>query len=440
MLRKGRRSLIFVITLASRSTLHLNLQRLQVIRAIVAGLQLAALAYARFELALNLNYTLILLILMLLALLNGGLLWRLRRAVSPSQQEFLLHLLLDVLGLCVLLYFTGGATNPFISYLLVPVTIAAATLPWLQATGVAASALCSYSLLLFYYQPLPAFMPTAAGEHAEHMSGSNPVPNLHSVGMWLNFAVSAALIIYFVVKMAAELRVREAKLRQYREETLRNEQIVAVATQAAGTAHALGTPLATMAVLLKEMVVEHTDQPLLLHDLTTLQNQVNNCRVTLQSLARKADFKHREPQQLPLAAFLKSMVQQWQLLRPEVPCHFAVPAGDSPTLAVDTTLEQALINILNNSADASPTGISIMASWDAHQWQLQVRDQGAGIAREVQELLGTSIISNKADGMGVGLVLSQATLNRLGGSVSLYPQQPHGTLTVIEVPLVQNHA
>ncbi len=440
MLRKGHRSDFPVLPFPSHSTLHLNLYRLQVIRAIVAGLQLAALAYARFGLGLNLNYPLILLIVGLLALVNGALLLRLKRAISPNQQEFLLHLLLDVAGLCVLLYFTGGATNPFVSYLLVPVTIAAATLPWLQATAVAVSALGSYSLLLFYYQPLPAFMPSDLGEHADHLMGGNPVPNLHSVGMWFNFAVSATLIIYFVVKLAAELREREAKLRQYREETLRNEQILAVATQAAGTAHAMGTPLATMAVLLKDMVLEHSDQPLLQRDLATLQNQVNTCRVTLQSLARKADFKHQPLQLQPLTAFLKTMVQQWQLLRPEVPCQFTLPDTHSPQIAADTTLEQALINILNNSADASPAGISITANWQAQHWQLQVRDKGPGVAREVQELLGTTIISNKPDGMGVGLVLSQATLNRLGGSVSLYPQQPHGTLTVIEVPLVHSHA
>ena len=435
----GRHRPFSVINLPSRSPLHVNLYRLQVIRAIVVCLQLAALGYARFVLALDLDYGLVISILILLALLNGGLLARLKRAVSPSQLEFLLHLLLDVLGLCVLLYFAGGATNPFISYLLVPVTIAAATLPWVQATVIALIALGSYSLLLFYYQPLTALMPEDGGEHAGHMMGTGALPNLHSVGMWFNFAVSAALIIYFVVKLAAELRVREAKLRQYREETLRNEQILAVAIQAAGTAHAMGTPLATMAVLLNELAQEYKTRPSLLRDISTLQNQVSNCRSTLQTLARKADFKHQQPQRQPLAVFLQDMMSQWQLLRPEVPCQFALPGGESPLLTVDPTLEQALINILNNSADASPSGISVSAKWEKPYWQMRVRDKGPGVAREVQELLGTTIISNKPEGMGVGLVLSQATLNRLGGSVSLYPQQPLGTLTVIELPLEQTH-
>ncbi|MES2605113.1 MAG: HAMP domain-containing sensor histidine kinase [Pseudomonadota bacterium] len=418
------------------SPLHLNLHRLLVIRAIVFVLQLGALLYARYVLALALDYVLIIGILVLLAIANGGLLLRLQRARSPDKNEFFAHLLIDVLGLGLLLYFAGGATNPFISYLLVPVTIAAAALPGLHAVALGAIALACYSLLLFFYQPLPELMPVA-DEHAGHagMASTTAAPNLHSVGMWFNFAVSAALVIYFVVKLAAELRQREAKLQQYREETLRNEQILAVATQAAGTAHALGTPLGTMAVLLGEMAQENTSNVALAQDICMLQSQLAHCRRTLQQLVQKADFKQLQIRRLPLTDFIAELLQQWQLLRPEVTCKVQVATGISPTLQLDPTLEQALINLLNNAADASPDSIAISVDWQPQHWRMQIRDHGPGVARELQEQLGTTIQSSKPDGMGVGLVLSQATLNRLGGSVSLYPQQPHGTLTVIELPL-----
>lgn len=424
-----------VTRLPAHSPLHQNLYRLLVIRSIVFVLQLGALLYARYWLALELDYSLIIGMLALLALLNGGLLLRLQRASAPDQREFFLHLLLDVFGLSLLLYFTGGANNPFVSYLLVPVTIAAAALPALLATLLGGIALGSYSLLLFLYQPLPALMP--GDEHAAHsgMADASALPNLHSVGMWFNFAVSAALVIYFVVKLAAELRRREERLRQYREETLRNEQILAVATQAAGTAHALGTPLGTMAVLLGELEEEHLNNPALVMDIHTLQSQLNHCRSTLQGLVQKADFKHQQVRRLPVATFVGDLLQQWQLVRPEVSCMLKLKSDSSPTLRVDPTLEQALINLLNNAGDASPDGIGIVVDWDDEHWTMQVRDQGPGIARELAEQLGTTIQSSKPDGLGVGLVLSQATLNRLGGSVSLYPQQPRGTLTVIELPL-----
>ena len=428
-----------VTRLPTQSPLHQNLYRLLVIRSIVFVLQIGALVYARYWLALELDYSLIVGILVLLAGLNGVLLLRLRRASSPDQREFFIHLLLDVIGLCLLLYFTGGANNPFVSYLLVPVTIAAAALPALLATLLGAVALGSYSLLLFFYQPLPALMPV--DEHAAHLgtAATAALPNLHSVGMWFNFAISAALVIYFVVKLSTELRRREDRLRLYREETLRNEQILAVATQAAGTAHALGTPLGTMAVLLGELQQEHKDNTALAADIHTLQGQLNHCRNTLQTLVQKADFKQQQVRRVPVAEFVGDLLQQWQLLRPEVACSVQIAAGASPWLRAEPTLEQALINLLNNAGDASPAGISIQVEWNQAQWTMRVRDDGPGIARELLEQLGTTIQSSKPGGMGVGLVLSQATLNRLGGSVSLYPQQPRGTLTVIELPLDQSN-
>src|SRR5690606_25666243 len=129
------------------------------------------------------------------------------------------------------------------------VTIAAATLPALYTWAVAALALAGYTLLLFFYQPLPALMPLegTADVHAMHAGEASvfTLANLHVVGMWFNFLVSAILITWFVVKMAGEIRAQQERLSRYREDTLRNEQILAVATQAAGTAHEMGTPLGT---------------------------------------------------------------------------------------------------------------------------------------------------------------------------------------------------
>jgi two-component system sensor histidine kinase RegB len=420
------------------TALHLNLQRLLVIRVIVFVLQVAALGYARFVLALELEYLAIIGIFTSLAMLNGALYLRLRRRRAPGEREFFAHLLLDVLGLSLLLYLSGGAGNPFVSYFLVPVTIAAATLGRLHTSVLAALALACYTLLLFHHQPLDVLLPEALDAHADHEHGldeAGSALNLHIVGMWLNFLVSAALITWFVVKMAEEIRRQEERLSRYREETLRNEQILAIATQSAGTAHELGTPLSTMAVLLKDMQIENQDKPALLDDIHVLQQQIDACRSSLQQLSRKADFRNYQPEVMPLQNFLHELLEQWQLLRPEIFCSFALQDGMPPRISVDLTLRQALINLLNNAADASPAGIELKATWKQNEWCLQVRDFGAGIMREIQEQLGTSIVSTKQDGMGVGLVLSQATITRLGGYVNLYPLEGKGTLTEIVLPL-----
>lgn len=420
------------------TALHLNLQRLFTIRLIVFVCQVAALLYAYRGLALGLNYTALVSIFVLLALLNGALYLRLRHG-TPGETEFFIHLLLDVLGLSLLLYFSGGASNPFVSYFLVPVTIAAATLGWRYTAVLAVLALTCYTLLLFHYQPLALLPPEMQDPHATHLGSSIGAEssnwNLHVIGMWFNFLVSAALIAWFVVKMAEEIRRQEERLSRYREDTLRNEQILAIATQAAGTAHELGTPLGTMAVLLKDLQLEHSADSALGKDIQVLQQQVENCRQSLQALARKADFRNYQPEHVKLQDFLRDLLNQWQLLRPEIFCELTLQESKAPLISVDLTLRQALINLLNNAADASPGGIALRASWTDTEWQLQVRDFGAGIMREIREQLGTRITSTKENGMGVGLVLSQATISRLGGRVQLYAMESQGTLTEIVLPL-----
>lgn len=423
----------------SPTALHRNLQRLMSIRLIVFICQTLALIYAWVVLELKLQYAAMATILVLLALCNGALYLRLRNRTMPSEGEFFLHLLLDVLGLSLLLYLSGGANNPFVSYFLVSVTIAAATLAWTWTALLASIALACYSLLLFFYAPLESLLPHSHSPGSTDHMQSAVTLDLHIVGMWLNFLVSASLITWFVAQMAAEIRRQQEGLSRYREDTLRNEQVLAVATQAAGAAHELGTPLGTMTLILKDLQLDHSDDPALSQELHTLQQQVETCRRTLQQLSRQADFRNLQREKLPLDRFLSHLLGQWQLLRPEVPCRFEWASGPAPEADVDPTLNQALINILNNAADASPQGMELQLDWTDSHWRLRVRDFGAGVPRELREQLGTRVVSTKEGGMGIGLVLSQATINRLGGNVSLYPQMEHkqirGTLTEVVLPL-----
>lgn len=150
-----------------------------------------------------------------------------------------------------LLYYSGGSTNPFVSYYLVPLTIAAATLPWIYSMVLSGLALTGYTLLLIWYHPL----------HLQAVQHEAMLINLHLFGMWLNFALSAAFITFFVVKMSEALRWQAHMQAERREESMRDQQLLAVATQAAGAAHELGTPLATMSVLLNELRQERPQDP-----------------------------------------------------------------------------------------------------------------------------------------------------------------------------------
>jgi len=209
---------------------------------------------------------------------------RLRQVLPVTDTEFFIQLLIDVLCLNVLFYFSGGATNPFVSYLLVPVCISAATLPWRFTWLITALCVIAYSILLFFHVALPIF-------EMDHVHMRSQL-NWHILGMWFNFFVSAILITYFVVKMARSLRQQEEVLNEMREDELRNEQVIAVATLAAGAAHEINTPLATMTVLLAELRSEYQGNPLLTADLNLLTKQVEHCAASLKQMVQDLSLIH----------------------------------------------------------------------------------------------------------------------------------------------------
>ena len=254
-----------------------NLRRILVLRGfVIGGLVLAGLAAIQL-LELPLPLPPLLSVIGLLTLVNLLTWWRLRQPWPVADGEFFAQLLVDVLAITVLLYYAGGSTNPLVSYYLVPLVIAAITLPAAYTWSMAALTAACYTLLMFNYYPL---MPRDGN--------FSTAIYMHLTGMWLTFVLSAFLIAFFVVRMANAVKARDQALAGAREETLRNERIVALGTLAAGAAHELGTPLATMAVVTTELQQEYAGEPALVEDLRLLRQQVDNCKHILSDMLAAA--------------------------------------------------------------------------------------------------------------------------------------------------------
>jgi len=409
-----------------------NLWRLTFIRLLVLAAQSAALGFAYLSdllplpwlpLALTLGVSLGICLLTAL---------RLRAPWPVTELEYAVQLGCDLLLHSVLLYFSGGSTNPFVSYYLVPLTIAAATLPWVYSMLLSGLALSGYTALLIWYHPL-------------HMSGIHQeatLISLHLFGMWLNFALSAAFITFFVVKMAAALRLQD-QLRALRHaESMRDQQLLAVATQAAGAAHELGTPLSTISVLLNELRREHRADPVLQDDLALLQGQVKLCKDTLQQLVRAAEADRRQSvEEQTASAWLESSLDRWHLMRPEASYRFRQTGlGEPPRLMPPADLTQALLNLLNNAADACPDQLDIQLDWDQQWLVVAIRDHGAGVPLAIAEQVGMPFLTTKGKGrgFGLGLFLSKASVRRAGGTVKLYNLEEGGTLAEMKLPRVMD--
>ena len=407
-------------------TARQNLNRLSIIRGVALLGQLLALVFFTSINPIGLPTGAIALVLAIYASVTVAGWLRSRLSIPITQREFFIHLLADIFFFSMLMYFSGGASNPFISYYLIPISIAAITLPRHYSILIGLAALLSYSLLLNYFVAIAALAPSG---HGHHQTSSN---NLHILGMWANFAISALIITYFISRMANALKLQQQQIAEQREAQLRDEQLLAVGTLAAGTAHELGTPLNTMKLLVDEMTAQskHSEA-----DLQLLNQQLELCKTTLKQLLMTAEqSQHQQQQPQLLQAYFSGLLERWLLMRPKVNANITM-ADREQSASFHPTVDQSIINLLNNAADASPHNTDINVDWDNDQAHISIRDYGTGLDADKIENLGQAFVTNKADGLGLGLFLSRATLTRFGGTVSLQNAPEGGTITEIILPL-----
>ena len=358
-------------------------------------------------------------VLTLMTLFSLSTAWRLRLDVPATQMEFLAHLLADLTAFAVLVFFSGGVTNPFVSLMLVPVVIAAISLRprWVWLLTAVAGGL--YALLLFYYQPLAVADPVAAY-------------GMHLAGMWFNFLISAGLIAFFVTRMQAALRTRDQELSNLREKQLRNERIVALGTQAALAAHELATPLATIQTTAHELAREFVNDPDIGADCRLLEKQAQACKRILNQLATRA--QDQAPAAQPLDAWMNAVLERWQVMRPDAQITPQLPLSQRDFTPPDG-LEQAILNLLNNAADAAPEAVSFSVGVTDDILAIDIADQGTGFTPEQKVQAGRVLGSSKpGGGWGVGLALTHATLERIGGSLTFTERAGGGTLARIQIP------
>jgi two-component system sensor histidine kinase RegB len=416
----------------SQAPLSKNLQRLFLLRSISVVAQSLTFALAYWVLEMQLPWAEMVLVTVMLALLNLATWIRLRRNWPVSSVEFFAQLMVDVFALTALLYFSGGSTNPFISLYLLPLTIAAAALPWAYTWVMAAITISCYTVLLFYYVPLPH-------DHEEH----NSEFNLHVSGMWLAFVLSTVLIAWFVVKMGISIRERDKDLASAREQALRNEQLIALGTLAAGAAHELGTPLATMAIVSGELQDEYTGDGEFQNNVRILRDQITQCKRTLtQLLADAGQARAEDASGQAVDLFLRQVLDKWQLMRPSVKyTYHGTGVQPAPQILNTQLLSQSILNLLNNAADASLKHVEIEVRWDHQELHLQILDYGEGLTAEAVQRAGQAFFTTKASGQGfgIGLFLANANIERFGGRVSLTNREG-GACTQVILPLIRQSA
>lgn len=417
--------------LPSQSFLQRRLRYLLLLRLLAIAAQIIALWAMTGLFGLDLPWLPLALVISALLVITA-LSWQHAREVSASDDKAVFRqLLIDVLALSVLVYYSGGPVNPLISLFLLPITFAAASLRPRNAWPIAGLAALAYTGLMFFHQPV-------LGPHDNHAHGFSQ----HLWGMWYGFVISAALLVYFVGRIGRALRDRDRILAAARENSLRADQLIALGALATGTAHELGTPLATMAVLVSDMEAEQRDQgeqsdPELRDNVHCLREQIDRCKQVLARLANNAGQLQADSGcRQPIDDYLSTVVDEWRQLRPGIDLHADWQGSQpAPEVIADRTLTQALLNVFNNAADAEANHIRLTAQWSAQALQLSVIDDGSGLPTQGREQIGRQPFSDKSGGLGLGLFLARITLQRFGGQLNIDDGSDGGVRVDIHLPL-----
>ncbi len=357
--------------------------------------------------------------------------WRLQQTWPVTAIESVGHIMIDTLELGYLLYLTGGATNPFVLLLVMPITLSATALPLRHVALVATLVVFTYLFLMRFYLPLPAM----------HESSAFNGFNLHLTGMTISFAITATMLGFFIARLAGALRAQQADAEYERERALRDEGILAIATQAASTAHELNTPLSTIRTLLGELGREHAGDGQLSSDIDLLAGQAERCRDILRELVTIGSNQLAGiAETMSAGEFIDSSRDSFHLLRPEIEITCRIEESlKTHALEIVPALRHALINLLNNAADASLANeanrIELDARKDHDTLELTIRDFGKGIVGILQPTAGLRFQTTKRDGLGLGLALANATAERFGGTLTAQPARGGGTLQNLRIPL-----
>ncbi|KWT98513.1 MULTISPECIES: ATP-binding protein [unclassified Variovorax] len=405
-----------------------NMQQLIQLRWIAVVGQVATILVVHFGLGIRLPLGPMLGALGFLTIFNLVSLWRWDRHEDVTDLELFVALLADVGTLTVQLYLSGGVTNPFIFLFLLQVCLGAVLLgPGYSRTLIGVTVACFIGLILFH-QPLEIPPENGRGLASPYIQG-----------LLVCFALDAALLAIFIARINRNLRARDARLADLRQRAAEEDHIVRMGLLATGAAHELGTPLATLAVILGDWqrMQPFAAEPELRQEIEEMQAQVARCKTIVSGILLSAgEARGEAPAHTTVNAFLDELVAEWRATRSLDALAYSNVFGDDVAIVSDSALKQTLYNVLDNALEASPRWVGLEAAREGEWLRLTVNDAGPGFAPEMLAQLGKPYQSSKGrPGGGLGLFLVVNVARALGGSVSAENRLEGGAAVTLRLPL-----
>ena len=405
-----------------------NMDQLIQLRWIAVVGQVATIGAAHFLYGISLPLKHMAAVIVFLVVFNiaSHLRWRSRGEVTND--ELFLALLVDVGMLTVQLYLSGGATNPFTFLYLLQVTLGAVLLrPWSVWTMVAVTVVCVGGLALFG-RPLSLPPDHDRGLYSPYIQG-----------LLVCFALNAGLLVIFISRIGRNLRDRDSRLADLRDRAVEAEHVVRIGLMASGAAHELGTPLATLAVILGDWrrMPAFRDDAELLQEVGEMQAQVQRCKTILSGILLAAgEARGESSRQTTINTFIDDLASEWRETRAVTAFGYHNRLVQDLPMVSDTAFKQMVCNVLDNALEASPGRIELDAVLESGNLKLTVTDDGPGFTPDVLRQLGKPYNTTKGrPGGGLGLFLAVNVARTLGGRVTAGNRPEGGAAVVITLPL-----
>jgi two-component system sensor histidine kinase RegB len=407
---------------------HKNMLQLIELRwiAVIGQVTTIAAAMLIFEIALPLVHMLQVLACLIAFNIASHLRWHERRPVSNG--EMFLALLVDVASLTVLLYLSGGTTNPFAFLYLLQVIISAVLLEVLWTWSIVVITILCMAGLAMYAQPLALPFDHARG-----------IASIYVQGLLVCFALNAALLVMFISRISDNLREKATQLAGLRQRAAEEEHIVRMGLLASGAAHELGTPLATVSVILGDWkrMPEFKNNPELLEEINEMQTQLKRCKAIVSGILLSAgEARGESAVRTTIRHFLDGLVEKWQASRPVRGFTYNNGIEVDLPVASDSALKQTIDNLLDNALEASPDWVGLDARIEDGVLHLTVLDRGPGFAPGMLAQIGKPYQSTKGrPGSGLGLFLVVNVVRKLGGTVTARNREEGGAEVALTLPL-----
>ncbi|MGU3496495.1 ActS/PrrB/RegB family redox-sensitive histidine kinase [Xanthobacteraceae bacterium A53D] len=322
----------------------------------------------------------------------------------------------DVAQLTALLYFTGGLSNPFAFLYLAPVVISATGLSWRTTAVLGVFVIACAGAMGLWHQPLP-------------WGGGDPLllPDLYLAGIWVSLSVCVGFIGLHSWRVAKEARELDEALAATELVLAREQHLSQLDGLAAAAAHELGTPLATIALVAKEL--QHSTKPddPQAEDIALLRDQVKRCRDILQKLTSlgsgDAPFDR-----MPLRVLIEEVIEPHRDFGVTITVDTPKDEAGEPVFDRNPGLIYGLGNLVENAVDFAASRVEIRASWTPSRVELIVRDDGPGFAPEVSDRIGLPYVTSRArdpseqdaeSGLGLGFFIAKTLLERSGATLSV---------------------